>query len=274
MSLKIYCAGPVGPEHWRATIVKPALLQISAQEIATMLATEEDFHWPIRLGAIFRRFDYVGPYFIDPTLSEAADDYMLISAIEEADVIFAYLPTKAENTRWGIELGYAAALQKRIWVSTPSADERHSTLSGSLLVNLSTKVTLEASDPATALWTFLQQEGAFCQSPLELLFWKQLRRLDAGWVTQYPVKPYALDFALPACKLAIELDGHEFHKTKEQRTHDARKDRFLSKRGWTVLRFTGTEVYSDTKRCVAEVQDLMQRVKNSPDPAPLRLLPS
>ncbi len=118
-------------------------------------------------------------------------------------------------------------------------------------------------NPSASLWNFLQQEGAFCQSPFGQMFWQQLRRLAADWVAQYPVEPYFLDFGLPSCKLAIELDGHEFHKTKEQRTHDARKDRFLSKRGWTVLRFTGTEVFRDIKRCVEEVQALMKQMKES-----------
>jgi len=48
VSLKIYCAGPVGPHDWRTTLVDPSLLQISAQEIAAMLAAEADFHWPLR----------------------------------------------------------------------------------------------------------------------------------------------------------------------------------------------------------------------------------
>jgi hypothetical protein len=82
-----------------------------------MLATENDLHWPIRPHAIFQRFAYVGPYFIDPALSEAADDYMLLSAIEKADVVFVYLANEKDNTRVGIELGYAASVHKPIWIS-------------------------------------------------------------------------------------------------------------------------------------------------------------
>jgi hypothetical protein len=147
-----------------------------------MLATDGDFHWPIRPKAIFQRFDYVGPYFIDPALSEATDDYMLLSAIDEADIVFAYLTDEGQNTRFGIELGYAAGLQKPIWISTSSANDLLPSLSGCFLVNLTTKLDHEVQNPAASLWNGLQQEGAFCQSPLELMFWQQLRRLEAGWV--------------------------------------------------------------------------------------------
>jgi len=51
----------------------------------------------------------------------------------------------------------------------------------------------------------------------------------------------------------IELDGHEYHKTKYQRTHDAKRDRWLYGQGWHVLRFTGTEIHQDLDRCIDEI---------------------
>lgn len=47
----------------------------------------------------------------------------------------------------------------------------------------------------------------------------------------------------PPMAIAIELDGHDFHeRTKEQATRDKRRDRALVAAGWSVLRFTGSEV--------------------------------
>jgi very-short-patch-repair endonuclease len=46
--------------------------------------------------------------------------------------------------------------------------------------------------------------------------------------------------------LGIELDGHAFHeKTKDQAEKDKARERDLMAMGWTLLRFTGREVWRD-----------------------------
>jgi tetratricopeptide (TPR) repeat protein len=60
---------------------------------------------------------------------------------------------------------------------------------------------------------------------------------------------YYIDFAIVDRKIAIEIDGHDYHKTKEQRTHDAERDRALDLDGWRVIRFTGSEVKKDAIGC-------------------------
>lgn len=89
-------------------------------------------------------------------------------------------------------------------------------------------------------------------SPLEQIFY-ELAFLDLHIYPQHKVGPYWLDFAIPHKQIAIEIDGHDYHKTKGQRTHDARRDRWLFGQGWSVLRFTGTEIYRDVERCISEV---------------------
>jgi hypothetical protein len=55
-------------------------------------------------------------------------------------------------------------------------------------------------------------------------------------------------------KIAIELDGHEFHeKTKEQVTARNARDRALLADGWTVLRFSGSEFYGNPLACIRQV---------------------
>lgn len=63
---------------------------------------------------------------------------------------------------------------------------------------------------------------------------------------------YRVDFLIG--KIAIEIDGHDFHKTKEQREHDYNKDRYLIRNGYTPVRFTGTEVFLDSAKCVEEAR--------------------
>lgn len=89
-------------------------------------------------------------------------------------------------------------------------------------------------------------------SPLERLFYK-LACLDLRLMPQHPVGKYRLDFSIPDKMIAIELDGHDYHKTVDQRTHDAQRDRWLSKQGWTVLRFTGKEVFHNPGKCIDEI---------------------
>lgn len=94
-------------------------------------------------------------------------------------------------------------------------------------------------------------QGTF-ESPIEKLFY-ELAQFELNLYPQHEVGPYRLDFAIPEKRIAIELDGHDYHKTKEQRTKDAKRDRYLTELGWTVLRFTGTEIYRDPKSCVAQI---------------------
>ena len=54
-------------------------------------------------------------------------------------------------------------------------------------------------------------------------------------------------------KLAIEIDGYEYHSTKEQKAHDTKRDRLLLENGFVTMRFTGSEVYNDAKSCVEQV---------------------
>jgi very-short-patch-repair endonuclease len=70
---------------------------------------------------------------------------------------------------------------------------------------------------------------------------------------------YRIDFTLVALRIAVELDGHDYHKTREQRAHDARKARFLTMVGWLVFRFTGDEVHADPQGCAAELYRLAVR---------------
>ena len=81
------------------------------------------------------------------------------------------------------------------------------------------------------------------------------RRVNAGG------HEYRLDFAVegspcygPPVRIAIECDGHDFHeRTKEQARNDRSRDRALTLAGWTVLRFTGSEIHVDAIRCASDV---------------------
>jgi very-short-patch-repair endonuclease len=96
-----------------------------------------------------------------------------------------------------------------------------------------------------------------CESPIEVRFFAfaVLRLPDLR--PQVVIGNYRADFALPNHKIAIEIDGHDYHKTREQRTHDARRERYLQLQGWRVIRFTGTEIFENVIACVEEVTKLV-----------------
>ena len=75
---------------------------------------------------------------------------------------------------------------------------------------------------------------------------------------QYSINKYRVDF-LVASKdkdgksmcVVVECDGHDFHeKTKEQVARDKKRDRYLQKIGYHVLRYSGSEIWND-KCCVS-----------------------
>lgn len=99
--------------------------------------------------------------------------------------------------------------------------------------------------------------GSRCESPIEKAFWSAgyFELSKHGQLTpQVKVGPYRLDFALETTtfKLAIEIDGHDYHSTKEQKAADYKRDRYFQSCGWNVVRFSGSEVYKNASQCVLE----------------------
>lgn len=133
-----------------------------------------------------------------------------------------------------------------------------------------------------------------CESPVERYFlmtyverWRPQLVLDPGnpenaflmedngpesdYVSMFPQmvlggkrKRYRADFLClcmtqqndqPKRSVVVELDGHDFHeRTKEQAKRDRARDREMLRRGFYVLRFTGSEVYENAAGAVDEAR--------------------
>ena len=96
------------------------------------------------------------------------------------------------------------------------------------------------------------------ESPIEAIvymeLWKNARTYEMQTKRQVIVSPqvdvgpYRVDFLVVwnDRKTIVECDGHDFHeKTKEQAAHDKKRDRELRMLGYTVLRYTGSEITKD-----------------------------
>lgn len=98
---------------------------------------------------------------------------------------------------------------------------------------------------------------------IEAIFWSAGYFELSKWgvlTPQLKASGYRLDFGLEGegFNLAIEIDGHDYHKTKEQRQADYQRERNLKKRGWRFIRFTGSDIYNDVQGCVAEVVNIVR----------------
>ena len=114
-------------------------------------------------------------------------------------------------------------------------------------------------------------------SPIEQIFlleWKFAgldKKLNVHLAPHEPVTTevgsYEVDFlivpadpTLEKVKIAIELDGHEFHeKTQQQVRKDKVRERAIVQQGVTVLRFSGSEVVRNGRGCVEEVEKFLQK---------------
>ncbi|WP_139179447.1 endonuclease domain-containing protein [Lihuaxuella thermophila] len=72
-------------------------------------------------------------------------------------------------------------------------------------------------------------------------------------IPQYPIGPYWADFALPDYKLVIELDGRKYHKDRTE--HDRRRDAYMHRLGWKVMRFSYQDVKKRRAQTIEKILD-------------------
>lgn len=63
--------------------------------------------------------------------------------------------------------------------------------------------------------------------------------------------------------IAVEIDGHEYHeRTKTQAEKDKFRDREIRKIGFSVFRYTGSEIYRNTPSIIWQIIDLLRSERN------------
>jgi hypothetical protein len=76
------------------------------------------------------------------------------------------------------------------------------------------------------------------------------------WITLPDGTPAKIDFLWRAERLAVETDGGPFHRTRQSRERDARRDQLLRLMGFEPVRFTGRQVAREpgwVKECLSEL---------------------
>lgn len=97
-------------------------------------------------------------------------------------------------------------------------------------------------------------------SILERWLYYDIRSAYRGKIfPQYPIGPYWADFALPDYKLVIELDGHKYHRNRKD--EDRRRDAYMYRKGWKVMRFTYYDVKKKRARTIEKILSYTNRLE-------------
>lgn len=102
-------------------------------------------------------------------------------------------------------------------------------------------------------------EFSKCQSPIERQLYRALTHNGYRLETQVHCGAYRIDLVLPAYKIAIECDGKPYHSSAEQRAHDRKKNAYLRKHGWKVMRFSGRQINRNMSHVLNRIENEIQR---------------
>ena len=80
-------------------------------------------------------------------------------------------------------------------------------------------------------------------------FWHK-QNIPYPLIRQYKIGPYYVDFAHLESHTIIEIDGAAYHTSPEQVQRDNHRQQRLESWGWSVIRFTGRQVFRDPVRTV------------------------
>lgn len=95
-------------------------------------------------------------------------------------------------------------------------------------------------------------------SSLEVAMFDAMTAAGLAPAAQHPVGKFSLDFAFPDSYLAIECDGEYWHGTPWQQAKDRRKDGYLKKHGWRILRLAEQEIRASPADCVKRIIAILQ----------------
>lgn len=95
---------------------------------------------------------------------------------------------------------------------------------------------------------------------VEILFQKLLAKHSVPFASEHVIRKagrtlYRLDFAI-FCrrgKINVECDMRKFH-SGAKRIKDKRRDHFMKKHGWTILRFTDEELLRNPAQCMRDLR--------------------
>jgi very-short-patch-repair endonuclease len=104
----------------------------------------------------------------------------------------------------------------------------------------------------------------------ERKLWWRLRELapnGSHFRRQATIGPYFADFACHTTKLVIEIDGGQ-HGRPAQFKRDLRRDAYLRRNGYRVLRFWNNDVRENIEGVLSVIYDALESRQKPPTPDP------
>jgi very-short-patch-repair endonuclease len=115
------------------------------------------------------------------------------------------------------------------------------------------------------------QANEFSRAVWELV--RDRRMLGEKFRREYPIGPYTLDFVCLDLKLNLEVDGQD-HLTDQGKRHDVKRDAYLHRMGYKVLRLSGYQVIQDAAWVQEEIARLIRTLRAPIPSPPIPLLPT
>jgi very-short-patch-repair endonuclease len=102
---------------------------------------------------------------------------------------------------------------------------------------------------------------------VERLLWRALRERLSVWKfrRQHPIDGYIADFACPACKLIIELDGGQHAQRIEA---DEQRSAELARHGYRVIRFWNNEMLENLDGVLVTIRHALETPHLTPPSPP------
>jgi very-short-patch-repair endonuclease len=107
------------------------------------------------------------------------------------------------------------------------------------------------------------------QTKAESLLWSVLRdrRLEGfKFRPQVLIANYIVDFLCRRAKLIVEVDGAT-HSSSEELAYDRRRELFLSRLGYRVLRVGNDDIYKNMTGVLSAVLESLEAVPQAEDPS-------
>ncbi|KKI92546.1 hypothetical protein WQ54_09170 [Bacillus sp. SA1-12] len=113
---------------------------------------------------------------------------------------------------------------------------------------------LQSMPPKPGQLAFIVYQRNKCESPIERRLFNALTFRGYSVRTRVRCGPYWIDLTLPAYRIAIECEGIAYHSLPKQEKHNNTKNNYLRRNGWSVLRFTGSDINGDMSNVIRRVE--------------------
>lgn len=97
----------------------------------------------------------------------------------------------------------------------------------------------------------------------ERLLARSLNRLRCPLAANEPVGPYVCDFVDLRSRVVVEVDGREFHSGPEVFRSDRKRQNWLVRQGWLVLRYAAYDVLADPDAIADEIVTVVRQRRRS-----------